>query len=62
MTTLASRRLALHQSFLQNNIRNSQTRSFTASTIAMAKFDINSKVKLNSGEEIPRLGFGKFLN
>lgn len=37
-----------------------QTRSLQTSAVTMAKLDINSKLRLNSGEEIPRLGFGVY--
>lgn len=39
-----------------------QKRSFAATAGSMAKFDINSKIKLNSGWEIPRLGYGMFTS
>lgn len=37
-----------------------QSRSFASSSKAMAKLDINSKVRLNSGHEIPILGYGVY--
>lgn len=37
-----------------------QSRPFTSSSKAMAKLDINSKVRLKSGHEIPILGYGVY--
>lgn len=50
----------LNTLFRFNHIPKFQSRSFTASVAAMASFDINSKIKLPSGYEIPRLGYGVY--
>jgi len=38
----------------------SQKRSFHPALPRMAKLDINSKLRMNSGHEIPMLGFGVY--
>ncbi len=60
MTSCAAKRIQLHQKLLSGRRINDSRRSFAASAINMAKLDINSKIKLNSGYEIPRLGFGVY--
>lgn len=51
--------ITIRQSIVFKTIE-SGLRSFTPPYIAMASFNINSKIRLNSGHEIPRLGYGMF--
>lgn len=49
----------LHPTVLRQNSCSKQfSRSNQQKVVTMVKFDINSKAKLNSGYEIPRLGYG----
>lgn len=59
MTSISSRPIVFHRAIVRGRNLSYQKRSFAVSTWAMAKLDINSKVKLNSGYEIPILGYGK---
>jgi diketogulonate reductase-like aldo/keto reductase len=47
-------------SLVHRHFTPSQTRSFQASALNMAKVDMNTKVKLASGEEIYQMGYGVY--
>lgn len=57
---LSLRPLYKYPSLPRETIIPLQKRSFSVTPGIMAKFDINSKVKLNSGYEIPILGYGMY--
>lgn len=60
MTTFIKRTQFNRLSQLQRHLPQSQARCFQPSTSAMAKLDMNTKIKLASGQEIYQLGYGVY--
>lgn len=60
MTTFIRRTPFNRLSQVQNHLSQSQIRSFHPTTATMAKLDMNTKIKLPSGQEIYQLGYGVY--
>lgn len=60
MTTVLQKNIVQRARLLQNHLKsNISSRSFAITTSTMAKLDINTKIRMNSGHDIPMLGYGK---